>query len=163
METYIKDIEEKLSYYYNVERDFTLHNNTYDLYACSNVSNAKYMGSKKLVIYAYDNNSHVYLKKCETLKKHDIENILNDDAQFLLEGTSVNDEHMSTHYTIVFVTNDDVSDDVKNFVKRYRKQKSFAFGFKGWSSIGVVVVSLSQKTVINNKDAKKIVGSFRPL
>lgn len=160
---YINEIKEKLGYYYDVCEDKIIDGSVFDLYAVSNVKNSKYMGSKKIVIYAYENNSFIYLKLTKNLSIELIKTTLDTHVDKLLNSTNADDEHMSTHYTFVFICEDNISKDVINFIKKYRKQKSHAFGFKGWSSIGIVAVSLENSFITYNKDATKIYKAFKPL
>lgn len=158
---YIDIISEKLTYNYNVEKEKDLNGTMFDLHAICNVNNSKFIGSKKIVVYAYDNNSYIYVKNFKTLSIEDVRNVLDANAEKLLTSTQVDSEHMSTHYTIVFVTESSLPSELKNFIKKYRKQKSYAFGFKGWSSIGVVLVSLGENEIVYNKDARKIYKAFK--
>ncbi len=160
---YLLDIKERLSCFYNVQEMYEYNQHVYELYAVSNVKNTKYMASKKLVIYSYDNNSSVYVKCSDNLDEGTISKLLDETGTELLNTTPIDESHMSTHYFFVFVTKSQISDEVRKLVKKYRKQKSYLFGFKGWSSIGVIVVSLKNNEVIYSKDAKKIYKSFRPL
>ncbi len=158
---YIEYILEKLQYHYDVEKLKTENGIEFDLYAKSDVLNSKYMGSKKIVIYEYENNSHIYLKSFSSVDVDQMKSVLDANVDFLLNQTTVDETHMSTHYTFVFVSEEILSDDSKKFVRKYKKQKSFAFGFKGWSSINVILISLDNKEIVYNKDAKKIHKSFK--
>ncbi len=159
---YLFTIKERLSCFYDVCESYKYNDEFYDLYAISNVKNTKYMATKSIVIYAYDNNSYVYLKVKDDINEVYLKKVLLNSCDKLLESTSVDEEHMSTHYTFVFVTSNKIEKSVKNIVKKFKKQKSFMFGLKGWSSIGLIVVSLDDNEVVFNRDAKKIYKSFRP-
>ncbi|MFV0499677.1 MAG: hypothetical protein ACK5NF_06595 [Bacilli bacterium] len=159
--SYIDDVSERLSFYYDIKSDQIINNTFFDLYAVSNVQNSKYMGSKKVVVYAYNNNSYIYIKKEKVITIDSIVEVLDKNVEILLNQSRDDDNHMSTHYTFVFVSDTTIDNETIKFVKKYRKQKSYSFGLNGWSSIGIILISLNNNTVINNKDAKRIAKAFK--
>jgi len=48
-----------------------------------------------------------------------------------------------------------VDEELKNYIKKFKYQKSFLFGFRGWVVVRVVLVDLHNHEVTGSKEAKK--------
>ena len=65
MHEYSEFLKEKLGRYFDIEEDYSLGENQFNLFAAFNQRNAKYMMMKNLEIYAFKNNEYILYKKLE--------------------------------------------------------------------------------------------------
>lgn len=154
-------LEERLQRNFDLERDYIYQDMKLDLLAKYYVRNEKYVFTKKATIYAFENNELCMIKHfC-----HIDQEGLNQYTELLKAavGDFVNshNEHMSTLITGVIVVDEPLDPEILNQVRKFKFHKSFAFGFKGWADIALVLVSLRQNEVITNKKGKEVEKAYR--
>jgi hypothetical protein len=72
------------------------------------------------------------------------------------------DDHMSTIITGIIVVDSVDDKKLESIVKRFRHQKSYAFGLKGWVDVRLILVDLHEKKVVPSKKAVKVETFYRP-
>lgn len=161
--TYKEIITNRLSNSFDIEENYVYKNFKFDLFGTLNIRNEKYMASKKLTIYAFENDEYCFLKYFDVLD----ENIIDDLIKIL--KLSINDyvkphhEHMCSVITGVIVVD---NFDNKNLIKKIKKfnyQKGFMFGLKGWADVRLILVDLQNNKVITSKKAKRVGKFYQPL
>jgi len=63
---------------------------------------------------------------------------------------------MSTVINGVLILEDGFEENLKKSIEKFKFNRSFAFGFKGWAYIRLLVVDLSKGEVITNKRGKEV-------
>lgn len=159
---YKENIKGRLSRYFNLEEKYTYSNKVFDLFAVSNVRNEKYMASKKLTIYAFENDQYFFMKYYKELKKDEFEEIVELLKNSIMDYVDPHHEHMSSTITGVLVVDELKEEDLIKSIQRFNYQKSFAFGLKGWADVGLVLVELKKGEVFKSKKVKKADKFFRP-
>lgn len=160
--TYYAAIKEKLSANYDVYDAFLLGDMPTDLYAHFYARNEKYIATKSATIYAFENNEHTFLKHFEKLTFHDIHAFEEALKSSIPELVDPHSEHMSSRLSGVMVTNHPLSREVVDYVQSFKYQKTFWFGLRGWVDICLIIVNLSDHSVIASKKAKKMAPHFSP-
>lgn len=153
---YIDKLAEKLSAYFDIEKDWQLENLCCDLYARSYIKNEKYILTKKAKIYGFENYEHCIVKYFPSIGVKDIEDFTDCMKCAADKLVTPHDEHMSSIITGVVVTAEKPGRDVADAVKRFKFHKSFAFGFKGWMDIRLILVHPQSGEVITNKKGKEV-------
>ena len=67
-----------------------------------------------------------------------------------------NGEHMSSVITGVIVLENKPNMDIIDSVKKFKYHKGFAFGFKGWADIRLILVAMNDKYIVTNKKGKEV-------
>ncbi|WZL72402.1 hypothetical protein QBE52_15095 [Clostridiaceae bacterium 35-E11] len=153
---YLEDIEKRLKRNFDLKRDFVHKNMTIDLFAQYLLRNEKYVGSKKINIYAFENHEYCLIKHFSTLDIQKIQEYTGYLQSVIDDFVIPHEEHMSSVITGVIVADDNCSQEVIDRVKKFKYHKSFAFGFKGWVDIRLVLVLLDKGEVITNKKGKEV-------
>ncbi len=159
---YKENIKDRLSRYFNVEEKYTYSNEEFDLFAVSNVRNERYMASKKLTIYAFENDQYCFMKHYKELSRKELEEIIGILKNSIKDYIDPHHEHMSSTITGILVVDELKEDDLIKNIQRFNYQKSFAFGLKGWADVGLVLVDLNKGEVITSKKAKKVDKFYQP-
>jgi len=159
---YKEKIKARLSRYFNIEEKYTYNNKEFDLFATSNLRNEKYIASRKLTIYAFESNEYCFLKYYKDFDSKELEEIIEILRTSIKDYVKPHSEHMSSTITGVLVV-----DELKNYelikrVKGFHYQKSFAFGFKGWVDIRIILVDLRNRSVITSKKARRVDKFYKP-
>ena len=160
--TYYRSMKEKLSANYDVYDTFKLGDIKTDLYAHFYARNEKYMATKSATIYAFENNEHTFLKHYENITLDGVQAFESALKSAVPELVTPHSEHMSTRLSGVIVTSQAISNEVSDYVLSFKYQKNFLFGLKGWVDICLVIVNLSDDSVIASKKAKKMASHFSP-
>lgn len=160
---YLDIIEEKLRCSFDITRNYSINNFQYDMFAEYHLRNEKYVLLKKAVVYAFENNEYCLIKYCENLNKNTMQEIINTLINSVELIVKPNRDHMSSVVTLVFVTdnifNEDI-DDITKAVTRFNYNKGFAFGFKGWVDIRLLLVSLNEGLIATNKKGREVVEVY---
>lgn len=161
-EIYKAKIKERLSRYFDLKEDYVYKDQEFDLFAVSNMRNEKYMASKKLTIYAFENDEYCFMKHTKDLDREKLEGIINNLKNSVQDFINPHHEHMSSTITGVLVVDENIEPEVIKEIKKFHYQKSFAFGLKGWADVRLLLIDLKDGLVIPSKKAKKSVKFYLP-
>ena len=160
---YIENIEKKLKNNFDLTRNYDINGCFYDLFAEFHVRNERYFLVKKAVIYGVENNEYVLLKYFENINKdfcHDYTENLIKSIKDIVKPTN---EHMCSIVTGVIVTDSISNEDseyYKEFIKKFKYNKTFAFGYKGWVDLRLLLVSLKDGLISANKKGKEVASIY---
>jgi hypothetical protein len=127
-----------------------------DLFARSFIRNERFIASKKLTVYAYENNEYCFIKKNKTISKESFSQFTDFLKGAVNEYVTPHGEHMSSVITGIVVLEDDPGEEMRKQFKDFKYHKSFAFGFKGWVDIRLILVVLDKGEVITNKKGREV-------
>lgn len=160
---YLDTIEEKLKNSFDIKRNYLVNNFRYDMFAEYHLRNEKYVLLKNAVVYAFENNEYYLIKYCEKLNKNTLRKLMNNLIESVEPVVKPSKEHMSSIITGVIVTdnihNED-KDEIIKTIRRFKYNKGFALGFKGWVDIRIVLVSLNEELIATNKKGKEVSEVF---
>jgi hypothetical protein len=143
---YLNIIEKKLKSSFDIKRNYTLNNIQFDMFAEYHLRNEKYVLVKKAIVYAFENNEYSFIKYCEELDKEYLQEIINTLTDSVESIVKPDKDHMSSTITLVIVTDNFIDnkdrDVITKIISNFKYNKGFAFGFKGWADIRLVLVSL---------------------
>lgn len=159
---YFDSMKVKLSANYDVYDNYELQNFHTDLYAHFYARNEKYIASKSATIYAYESNEHTFFKYFHEISQNDITLFVNQLKTSIDQLVDPHDEHMSTRINAVLVTEQPISSSLSKQIERFKYQKTFLFGLKGWVDICIILVNLKNQKVIASKKAKRTASHFSP-
>ncbi len=153
---YIDNLADRLSAYFDIERDWKFESTSCDLYAKSYVKNEKFFFTKKARVYGFENYEHTLVKYYSQLDMQE----LNDFIEVLKCASDKlvipHEEHMSSIVTGVMVVGQRPDRDVTHAVNGFKYHKSFMFGFKGWMDIRLILVHPQSGEVVTNKKGKQV-------
>ncbi len=162
LEAYLKDLEERYKYYYEVERDKEISGVKVDIFAKSSTEYFRQVLTKDIKIDQYYTKEYAIVKveKSFVGKKE-----LDKFSQFL---TSLTNELitpsldvMSTTLNGVLITASGFSEEAINFAKKFKFSKSFLLGIKGWCDIRLILVDLKEEKLYSNKKGKEVLSAYK--
>ena len=157
--TYIESIKSKLKRNFDIEDNCYIDNYKYDLFAEFHIRNEKYLLVKKALIYGIENNEYVLMKYLKELKKEDYNNYTENiikSTKLLVNPTK---DHMCSIVTGVLVSDNICENDyvyIKKSVNRFKYDKTFAFGYKGWTDTRLLLISLEKGLIATNRKGKEV-------
>ncbi|WP_326907676.1 hypothetical protein [Sedimentibacter sp. MB31-C6] len=153
---YLKNLKQKLQSNFDLTENYVINEMKYDLFAEYHVRSERYVMIKKAVAYAIEVNEFCFIKYYEKLDKNKIENFIDSLIKSINLVVKPNNEHMSSMITGVIVVDEMPKSEITDIIKKFKYHKGFAFGFKGWVDVRVILVSLNEGFVITNKKGKEV-------
>jgi len=154
--TYLDNIENKLKAYFDVYRDHVIKGYKYDLFARYHMRMERYVLMKKAVIYAMESNEYCLIKHFDDLDSRKLKDYTCLLIESIDELVNPDENHMSSIITGVLVCDNKPSDDVIKEIERFKYHKGFAFGFKGWVDIRLILVAINDEYIVTNKKGKEV-------
>ncbi|SNT05945.1 hypothetical protein SAMN05446037_103624 [Anaerovirgula multivorans] len=156
IEYYLENMEIKLSKYFDIEKSYNYINTEYQLFAKSFIRSEKYIASKKLTIYAIENNEFIFVKTFTELEEKELLQFTDHLMRAAEDYVDPHSEHMSTVITGIIVVEKGSGKDLRKMIEKFKFMRSFAFGFKGWVYIRLLVVDLDKGEVICNRRGREV-------
>ena len=162
LEAYLKDLEERYKYYYEVERDKEISGLKVDIFAKSSTEHFRQVLTKSIKIDQHYTKEYAAVK---AEKRFVDKNEVEEFSQFLISSInklsppSVNT--MSTILNGVLISASGFSEEATNFAKKFKFSKSFLLGIKGWCDIRLILVDLKEKKLYSNKKGKEVLSAYK--
>ena len=156
LENYLNTIRKRLEGSFDLVENYNINNYEIDLFGQFNMKTERYIVSKKAVIDTMENNEFLFIKYFKNLNKADLEfyiNFLIENIDKLIEPSR---DHMSSVITGVLVLDNRPDEEIIRAVEKFKYQKSFAFGFKGWVDIRLVLVIMKENHIITSKKGREV-------
>ena len=162
LEAYLKDLEERYKYYYEVERDKEISGLKVDIFAKSSTEHFRQVLTKSIKIDQHYTKEYAAVK---AEKRFVDKNEVKEFSQFLI--SSINKlsppsvDTMSTILNGVLVSTSGFSEEAVSFAKKFKFSKSFLLGIKGWCDIRLILVDLKEKKLFSNKKGKEVLSAYK--
>ena len=160
-EDYLGSLEKKLESYYDIEKNIDYRGIKIDLLATFHVKSERYILTKKAKIFGIENNEYCFIKSFSELDTQGYEQYTDLLKDAIIDYVNPHEEHMSSLITGVLVVDNSCNQDFINRIEKFKFHKSFAFGFKGWVDIALVLVLLDKGEVITNKKGKEVSKAYQ--
>ena len=162
LESYLKDLEERYEYYYEVERDKEISGVKIDIFAKSSTEHFRQVLTKNIKIDQHYTKEYAMVKSLSGLgNKNEVE----DFSQFLifsinkLSPPSV--DTMSTILNGILVSTSGFSEEAIRFGEKFKFSKSFLLGIKGWCDIRLILVDLKEEKLYSNKKGTEVLSAYK--
>ena len=162
IDSYYENIKNKLLTQFNIDSDFSINNKKIDFIASFNEKNTKFALLKEIKIYEFETNEYFLFISQKTDDSSLIFNRVNHVKENLKDIARPHEDHMSSQVLLVYVSEDEIDEDLARKAARFKYQKGFAFGFKGWADLGLVVISLKSNRVVTHKKFMKTASFLTP-
>lgn len=152
---YINKMEKKLQGSFDIHRNYTFNNYRFDFFAEYHLRRERYILMKKAVIDAMECNELSFIKYFSGLNKIEIERF----TQILIKAIELinfDNGHMSSIITGVIVLDKKPDIEIIEIIEKFKYHKGFAFGFKGWVDIRLILVTMDEKYIVTNKKGKEV-------
>ncbi|MCF6459571.1 hypothetical protein [Clostridium sp. Cult3] len=158
---YLDIIEKRLEKNFDLMRNCSINDYKFDLFAKYNSRTERYILTKKTVIYAMENNEYCLIKFFKNLGEDDLNTYINNLIKSIDTLVNPTDEHMSSIITGVIVLQKKPSTYILDAIKKFKYHKGFAFGFKGWADIRLILVAMDDEYIVTNKKGREVSKVYR--
>ena len=162
LESYLKDLEERYKYYYEVERDKEISGVKVDIFAKSSTEHFRQVLTKNIKIDQHYTKEYAMVKSLSELgNKNEVEKFSKYLKSLINELFTPSIDIMSTVINGVLVSTSGFSEDAVSFVKKFKFSKSFLLGIKGWCDIRLILVDLKEEKLYSNQKGKEVLSAYK--
>jgi len=162
LEGYLKDLEERYKYYYEVERDKEISGLKVDIFAKYSTEHFRQVLTKKIKIDQHYTKEYAMVKALSGLgNKNEVEEFSKYLKSLINKLFTPSVDIMSTIINGVLVSTSGFSEEAVSFVKKFKFSKSFLLGIKGWCDIRFILIDLKGQKLYSNKKGKEVLSAYK--
>ena len=159
MQQYNAALMEKLinsfNSFYDIDRSISDTESSFCATAQFHSRCAKYVLVHSAQLWAAETHEYVYFSCQEHLNTSNFQDILLRCIEHGLTIIKPHKEHMLSKVTLIVLA-ENVDDETKRKVKKFRYRKNFRFSFWGWMEVSIAIVDCSDKTVFVNRQGSDV-------
>lgn len=157
----LSKLKNSLQNSFNIYDDYCIENYSFNFMGEFLLTNSKFFLSKDKVIYSYDNNEYVFAKEVNSLSKEYLEKDVLPFAEYALSNiVKTNENHMTSVITL-FLSASFIESNLKTYIRKYKKRKSYMFGLKGYASTRIILHDKSTNELFYNNESKDIINFYK--
>ncbi len=161
LKAYLKVLEERYKYYYEVERDKEISGLKVDIFAKSSIEHFRQVLTKSIKIDQHYTKEYAVVKaEKRFLDKNEVEEFSKYLKSLINELFTPSVDIMSTIINGVLVSASGFSEEAVSFAKKFKFSKSFLLGIKGWCDIRLILVDLKEEKLYSNQKGKEVLSAY---
>ena len=162
LELYLKDLEERYRYYYEVEKNRKILDVKVDIFARSYTEHFRQVLTKSIKIDQHYTKEYAVVKaERGFIGKNEIDKFSQFLKSLINELVTPSVDVMSTTLSGVLITTSGFSEEAVNFAKKFKFSKSFLLGIKGWCDIRLILVDLKEEKLYSNQKGKEVLSAYK--
>jgi hypothetical protein len=162
LEAYLKDLEERYKYYYEVERDKEISGVKVDIFAKSSTEHFRQVLTKNIKIDKHYTKEYAVVKTLKGMgDKSEVEHFSKFIKSLINELVNPSVETMSTILNGVLISASGFSEEAIRFGKKFNFSKSFLLSIKGWCDIRLILVDLKEQRLYSNQKGKEVLSAYK--
>lgn len=162
LEAYLKDLEERYKYYYEVERDKEISGVKLDVFAKSSTEHFRQVLTKNIKIDQHYTKEYAVVKaEKRFVDKNEVEHFSKFIKSLVNELVNPSVETMSTILNGILISASGFSEEAVNFAKKFKFSKSFLLGIKGWCDIRLILVDLKEEKLYSNQKGREVLSAYK--
>ena len=160
-DVYLDRLLTKFSSSFNVYMPYVINGIEYKAYAYFYSHEEKYVLTRSANLWSADSYEHILFMDAEVIDEELIwraQDIIANyfEPEFVRKGEKYPAQnHMCTYLTVVLLGNHFSNSKLASQVKKYRFDKGYQFGIRGYSAGRLVAVTMDDEKVVHNKAAHK--------
>ncbi len=132
-----------------------------DVWAVYHRKSEKYFISRKIPLYSMNNDEYVCLVIIPDSLTVDALRKFRECAENWLFTLEVDEEHMSSLFTLALICSGLPSKDVLRELKKSRFHVDFKYALRGWADLAIMVVDVANQDVYSNPRGRQNIRNFR--
>ncbi|WP_049979971.1 hypothetical protein [Halolamina rubra] len=149
---YFDRVSDRLMFSYDLERDYRVAGEPFDLYGEFRVRTQKQFFHPALSYADHDRAEYLFARRSARPTVADLESLVELGHELADDWIVPSEEHFGTEFTFVVVA-DELTDSVREFVEGFRERELLAYGYYGHYEINLVVVAPESETAIASTEA----------
>lgn len=162
LDEYLKDLEERYKYYYNVERNKEISGLRLEIFAQSSTEHFRKVLTEKIKIDRHFSKEYAIVKTVKRFgDKREVEQFTKYLISLSNEIVIPSIDTMSTILNGVLISVSDFSEEAISFVEKFKFSKTFLLGLKGWCDIRLILVDLKGEKLYSNQKGKEVMAAYK--
>ena len=149
---YFDRVSDRLMFSYDLERDYRVEGESFDLYGEFRMRTQKQFFHPALSYADHDRAEYLFARRVARPSVDDLESLVELGHGLADDWIVPSEEHFGTEFTFVVVA-DELTESVREFVEGFRERELLAYGYYGHYEINLVVVAPDTETVIASTEA----------
>lgn len=158
---FVNEMANQYTRSFNVYREDQVGDIPVDFYAEYKRTDDKYLITKTIKVWSVENQQYVFVKSfLKEITVDDVRSFSRAIDRNITKFIPEKQEHMSTYFVGVMITNQSLNPAILKEIKRSRRMKFLKFGIHGWADRMMAVVSLKDNCVYVHPKGKEFVSGF---
>lgn len=149
---YIDRVSDRLMFNYDLEKDYAVDGERFDLYGQMRMSSEKHFIHPAIRFGYHESTEHLFARRTPSLSRTDLEADVQLGHALADEWIEADEEHFSTEFTFISIA-DRISDQVREFIDGFRDRNLLKYGFYGHYEIHLIVVAPDHQASIASEEA----------
>ncbi|MFB6095528.1 MAG: hypothetical protein ABEJ71_03625 [Halodesulfurarchaeum sp.] len=156
---YLDRVADRLMFNYDLEKDYAVAGDTFDLYGQLQIENQKHFFHPSLNYANHESVEHLFVRRVDSVVVSDLETLVELGHRLADEWIALEEEHFSTDFSFVVVV-PEIGEDVRQFVTGFKDRNLLKFGFYGHYEINLAVIAPDEEVAVASTNAD-VVTAFR--
>ncbi|ARK29475.1 hypothetical protein [Halalkalibacter krulwichiae] len=161
IETFINHMANRYTTSFNVYRDESIGAIPLNFYAEFQRRDEKYLMTKAIKVWGVETQQYTFVTHQTVVTKETLMHLAKEIDRHIPSFVPKKQEHMSTYFVGVIVTDQSIEKKVEKLVRGMRKIKFLKYGWHGWADRYIAVVSLKDREVYIHKKGEDFISTFK--
>jgi hypothetical protein len=149
---YIDRISDRLMFNYDLEKEFSISGERFDLYGKLDVHSQKQFFHPALSYGHHEMAEHLFARRVDSVRVADLEALVSLGHELADLWITPDDSHFSTEFSFALVT-DSIPDEVHEFVSGFLDRTLLKYGYHGHYEINLVVLAPDREEFVASENA----------
>lgn len=156
---YIDRVSDRLMFNYDLEKDYAVRSERFDLYGAMTIHSQKEFFHPALSYGHHESDEHLFVRRADTVRVADMKRLVALGHDLADEWIEPDERHYGTDFTFGVVV-PSIPDDVQEFVSGFKDRTLLKFGYYGHYEINLLVVAPEQEALAASRSAD-VATAFR--
>lgn len=149
---YLQEVAERLKFNYDLERDYAVHSEDFEMYGRLYVQSQKQFLHQSLNWANYETVEHLFVRRANGVSVADLDALVDLGHDLADEWIDANEEHQGTDFTFVLVV-PEIPDAVRSYVDGFRDRTLLKYGYYGAYEVNLAVVAPDRTDAVGSSEA----------
>lgn len=149
---YLDEVAERLLFNYDLERDYRIEGERFDLYGRMEVHSEKHFFHPALSFAQHRFDEHLFARRVGRLSVEDIDRLVELGHRLSEEWIAPDEEHYSTDFTFVTIA-PELPGKVIDRIDGFRERTLLKYGYHGHYEINLVAVAPEREELVASEEA----------
>ena len=149
---YLDSVARRLLHHYDLERDYVVDGERFDLYGHLEVRHERHALHPSLTFAYHETEEHLFATRVDRPTLADIERFEALGERLAAEWIDADENHYSTDITFAIVA-DELTEDARRYIKSYRNRTLLRKGYYGHYELNLLVVVPDREESVASEQA----------
>ncbi|MBX0286132.1 hypothetical protein [Haloarcula salinisoli] len=149
---YLQRVGDRLAHAYDVERDYEVRGERFDLYGRLTVESQKQFLHQSLNWANYETAEYLFVRRADGVSRADLDALVELGHELADDWIDADEEHRGTEFTFGLVV-PSIPEPVREYVTGFRERRLLKFGYYGDYEVNLVVVAPDRERIVASQEA----------